>query len=152
GATPGSAVGSTTTSTETSTQTPGTATGSGGDLEASWERLLATGQGIPPGMSPFLRAARARSLGHGVLEVALPAGPGLERLQEPVIRRGLADAVTAVAGREVELRVSEGDASRDRSENRISPETVRQDRLRKLLEREPLLERAVEELDLELLD
>ncbi|MDX1568263.1 MAG: hypothetical protein R3223_10720, partial [Longimicrobiales bacterium] len=122
------------------------------DLRASWERLLSTGEGIPPGMSPFLRAARARSLGDGVLEVALPPGPGLERLQEPVIRRGLTDALTSVAGREVELQVAERGADPDRSGKRISPETVRQDRLRHLLEREPLLERAVEELDLELLD
>ena len=35
---------------------------------------------------------------------------------------------------------------------RISQETVREGRLRELVGKEPLLERAVEELDLELLD
>jgi hypothetical protein len=35
---------------------------------------------------------------------------------------------------------------------RITQETVRQDRLRELVAREPVLRRAVEELDLELLD
>jgi hypothetical protein len=36
--------------------------------------------------------------------------------------------------------------------SRVTPETVRQGRLRELLAQEPLLERAVEELDLELLE
>jgi len=123
-----------------------------GDLEDGWARLLATGEGVPAGLLPFLRAARARSLGGNVIQVSLPTGPGLDRLEEPVVRRGLADAITAVAGREVELRVVEREGDAERSGTRISPETVRQDRLRHLLAREPLLERAVEELDLELLD
>lgn len=93
-----------------------------------------------------------RAAGADVLEVAVPPGPGLDRMAEPVVKRGLSDALAAAVGREVEIRVVESDVGRKRGVERISPETVREDRLQNLLDREPLLERAVQELDLELMD
>jgi hypothetical protein len=44
-----------------------------------------------------------------------------------------------------------GDGAPARSE-RISPETVQKDRMKGLIKREPRLQHAVDELDLELLD
>ena len=123
-----------------------------GSLADAWRRLLASGEGVPAGLLPFLRAATVSAPQEGVLEVALPDGPGLDRLREPVTRRRLEDAVGALVEGEPELRVAEAGGGGETGGERITPDTVRRDRLRRLLEREPLLGRAVEELDLELLD
>ncbi|NIP60031.1 MAG: DNA polymerase III subunit gamma/tau [Gemmatimonadetes bacterium] len=126
------------------------------DPEDAWRTVLDAGDGVPQGMLAFLRAARVRAVDDGILEVAVPAGPALDRLQDPSTRRELAEALGRVMGGAPEIRVSrleEGDRDgRSGTTHRISPEAVREDRLKALLEREPLLGRAVEELDLELLE
>ena len=48
--------------------------------------------------------------------------------------------------------VKEAGGTPGQAAERISPGTVRSDRLKALMEREPLLEKAVKELDLELLE
>jgi len=122
----------------------------------AWRKVLDAGEGVPPGMLAFLRAARVRAVDDGVLEVAVPAGPALDRLQDPSTRRELAEALGRVVGEAPEIRVTrleEGERDvRSGTAGRISPEAVREDRLKALVEREPLLGRAVEELDLELLE
>jgi hypothetical protein len=118
----------------------------------AWARLMDEGQGIPPGMRPFLRAAVVDLADDGALVVELPDGPGLERLREQTALRTIQNALETLMGDRPEIVVrASGGTSAEKLE-RITPQTVRSDRLRELIQREPLLQHAVEELDLELLD
>ena len=104
-------------------------------------------------MRPFLRAATvAHSEAEGVVVIELPAGPGLERLEDPSARRTLQKALAGLMNEEPEIVVRASGDGTPRRRGRISPEAVRNDRMKGLIKREPLLQRAVEELDLELLD
>ena len=137
----------------------GSETGEGGGSASvvasateAWARLMAEGKGIPPGMRPFLRAAIVGLGEDGALVVELPDGPGLERLREQMALRTIQNALEVLMGERPEIVVrATSEASSEKLE-RITPETVRSDRLRELIQREPLLQHAVEELDLELLD
>jgi len=123
-------------------------------LRRAWARLLESGKGVPRGMLPFLRAAEVRVPEEGVLEVALPEGPALERLSEASTLRTLQDALGSHGDAPARLRISRGEDSGagGGGRERITPETLQRERVQKLLEREPLLEQAVEELDLEFLE
>jgi DNA polymerase-3 subunit gamma/tau len=117
-----------------------------GGLAASWSAVLRAGT-LPPGVGVSLRAASVEDAGPGKLRLSLPPGPALERLQsDGVVRRSVVDAVGTALGRTVELEITEHEAGE------VGPDTVRKGRLRDLVAQEPGLERAVEELDLELLD
>jgi hypothetical protein len=119
----------------------------------AWALLVREGAGIPSGLRPFLRAATvSESKAEGVVVIELPAGPGLERLEDPSARRALQEALGALMNAESEIvfRAS-GDGTPQRRE-RISPEAVQKDRMKGLIKREPRLQHAVDELDLELLD
>ena len=88
--------------------------------------------------------------------IELPVGPGLERLEDPSAKRALQEALGRLMNSEPEivLRAS-GDGVPDGAlpqPERISPEMVRKDRMKGLIKREPRLQSAVDELDLELLD
>ena len=128
---------------------------SSGALTAAdaWDLLVEQGTGVPSGMRPFLRAATvAHSEAEGVVVIELPAGPGLERLEDPSARRTLQKALAGLMNEEPEIVVRASGDGTPRRRGRISPEAVRNDRMKGLIKREPLLQRAVEELDLELLD
>lgn len=119
------------------------------DAAVAWERMLRAG-GAPPGMGPLLLAASVRQGSDDVVHVRVPPGPALDRLREAAILRHLSDSLATHLGHPVLIVV-------DREENasepvRVTQETVKQDRLRELVKREPVVRRAVEELDLELLD
>jgi DNA polymerase-3 subunit gamma/tau len=122
------------------------------DLATAWASMLESGRGVPPGFSPLLRAAAVSEGEGGRIEVLLPEGPALERLQDSPTLRQVAGALGATLGREVELDVRASGPQGGVGHGRITQESVRRGRLRELVEREPLLERAVEELDLELLE
>jgi len=132
---------------------PGEGPGDGAaDPVAAWRELVASGEGLPPGVSPFLMGARAKRV-EGGLEVAVSPGPALERLRNPETREAVREALRARTGRTegltfVELE-AEGTADGD---SRISSQLVRKGRLDDLLEREPGLKAAVEALDLEFMD
>jgi len=101
-------------------------------------------------MGPLLLAASVRQGSDDVVHVRVPPGPALDRLREAAILRHLSDSLATHLGHPVLIVV-------DREENasepvRVTQETVKQDRLRELVKREPVVRRAVEELDLELLD
>ena len=119
----------------------------------AWGLLVEEGAGVPSGMRPFLRAATvSHSEAEGVVVIELPAGPGLERLEDPAARRTLQKALGGLMNTEPEIVVrASGDDAAPRRE-RISPEAVRKDRMKGLIQREPRLQHAVDELDLELLD
>ena len=123
-------------------------------LEATeaWNHLMTDGKGIPRGMRPFLQAATVHSDGAGVVVIEIPEGPGLERLEDPVARKTIRDALGAMMIAPPEIVVRPSRASASIKQQRISPEAVRTDRLRELMQREPGLKNAVDELDLELLD
>ncbi len=120
------------------------------DGVAAWRSVLDSGS-LPKGMTPLLRAAVVREEAEAVI-VELPDGPAVERLADPVSQRVVLEALEARMGREPKLvvrvkkEISEGEGGR------ITSEKVKADRVRSLVEREPLLERAVEELDLELME
>ena len=119
---------------------------------AAWARLMEEGGGIPPGMRPFLRGAAVELRDDGALVIELPEGPGLERLRESPSLRTLQNALESLLGERPEIVVLATGGAPSTKLERITTETVRDDRLRELIQREPLLQRAVEELDLELLD
>lgn len=120
-------------------------------LEAAWARVLDEPRNLPRGVVPFLRAATVGFPGEGTIHVSVVPGPGLERLHDPVVLRGLKDAIAAQTGVDPELRVV-AEAPENGPPDRITEETVRDGRLRELVEGEPTLGEAVKELDLELLD
>lgn len=120
----------------------------------AWSRVVETGDGLPPGLTPFLKTATVSEI-QGGLDLRLPPGPGLERMEKPTVRAAVAAALGSLVGRAPELRVgAEGDlpeASADKPD-RVTQTTVRDGQMKELLDREPLLGPAVEALDLELLD
>jgi DNA polymerase-3 subunit gamma/tau len=120
------------------------------DIDEAWRRWLDGGRGVPPGLSAFLRSARVRELEGGAVEVSPPPGPALERLGDATVLDAIGEGLAPYLGRKPELRVegSPGEATT----RRISQDEVRADTLKALYRKEPRLERAVEELDLELMD
>lgn len=118
----------------------------------AWSSLMEKGEGLPPGMRPFLKAAVVSLSEDGALIVELPEGPGLERLREQTELRTIQSALAALIGETPKIVVRSMNGASSNTSERITPETVRGDRLRELIQREPLLQRAVEELDLEVLD
>jgi DNA polymerase III subunit gamma/tau len=120
------------------------------DLLEAWNELLDDQTGIPPGLGTLLRGGEARVEEPGNLVLGLPPGPALERLRDPGVLGSLEDALARHWTGEPSIRIqAEGDPDAD---NRISAGEVRAGRLQDLLEKEPGLRPAVEELDLELLD
>ncbi len=122
------------------------------DPTDAWAQLMQEGRGLPPGMGPFLKAAVVELGEDGALVVGLPEGPGLERLREATELRMIQNALETLMGGRPEIVVRATGGTSSEKMERITPETVRGDRLRELIQREPLLQHAVEELDLELLD
>ncbi len=117
----------------------------------AWTALLSDRAHLPEGLGPFLRAGRVEETPEGLL-LQLPAGPGLDRLRDASVRKRLEAALGKHLGRSLPLAIEEMGAGAGSAGGRIDQGTVREDRLRDLLEREPTLGAAVEELDLEILD
>lgn len=115
----------------------------------AWTRWLSSGRGVPRGLTAFLRSASVRE-SEGALDIVPPPGPALERLRDASLLRDISGALEPWLGRSVSVRVVEpGEAE---PAQRISQEEVRADTLKSLYRKEPRLERAVEELDLELME
>jgi hypothetical protein len=100
---------------------------------------------------PFLRAAQVDFPGEREVKISVPPGPGLERLQESSVQQSLREALARHFPQEVELTVRPL-APVGGPEGRITEEKVRRGRLQALVDKEPTLGEAVQELDLELLD
>ncbi|MGI9626388.1 MAG: DNA polymerase III subunit gamma/tau [Longimicrobiales bacterium] len=122
-----------------------------GNLLKAWSALLADPAQLPAGLRPFLHAAKVEEVDAG-LRLSLPEGPARERLREVTAFRALKDGLALHSGLDsVEIQLEDlggGDAGGAR----VSEETVRATRLEELIKKEPLLEKAVEEFDLELMD
>lgn len=120
----------------------------------AWKQVVESGDGLPPGLTPFLKSASVSET-EGGLEVRLPPGPGLERMEKPTVRAAVAAALGSLVGRAPKLSVrAEGESPQAAvpMPDRVTQTTVRDGRMKELLDREPLLGPAVEALDLELLD
>ena len=124
------------------------------DLAGAWAWLIETSTGVPSGMHPFLAHARPSIEGDAVhLALPAPAAERLERGHEEL--RGLEKALGGAMGRTVAIRIHTATApvaEGDSAVGRVSRDTVRETRLRELIKQEPAIARAVEELDLELLE
>jgi DNA polymerase-3 subunit gamma/tau len=124
--------------------------GPSGSAAEAWTRWLDGGRGIPPGLSAFLHSAEVHEREDGALEVCPPPGPALERLTEAATLDAIREGIAPYLGRPPAVIVTVPPV--DAPDRRIGREEVRADTLRALYRKEPRLERAVEELDLELMD
>ena len=132
----------------------GAASGQGpGDALRS---VLQHRRGLPHGLSILLASASLEEEGADTFGLRLPPGPGLERLSgDPTAKQALEAALGAELGRAIhlEVRSSAADARGDhRASERLTPERVRSEQLSRMTASEPLLDRAVRELDLELME
>ncbi|HEX8906026.1 MAG TPA: hypothetical protein VF771_14355, partial [Longimicrobiaceae bacterium] len=125
----------------------------GARLRRAWQGVLADGDGLPPGMGMVLRAAQLSAEGRTV-RLALPAGsPAAERLSHSAAKHALEQALGRRLGGRVSLELATGAATAiDPKQNRITAASARQDKLRRLMEGEPVLSAAVQAWDLELVD
>ena len=125
------------------------------DLASAWKALMedkARVRAVAPGLWTFLKAARPREA-DGVL--LLEVQPGLEaaRWRNQQVLRGLEEALALHAGRDsAKISVVERPGSERGGDGRVTPETVRETRLQELVRQAPQLERAIEELELDLVD
>ncbi|MBI4546303.1 MAG: DNA polymerase III subunit gamma/tau [Gemmatimonadetes bacterium] len=119
--------------------------------EAALHAVLEQGQGLPRGLALLLKAARVVGADARSVTLALPAGPGAERLSDdPAARQALEQGMAQQLGRGIQLEIrQEGGAPQP---SPLPPAGVRDQQLTRLTRDEPLLGRAVEEWDLELLE
>jgi len=125
----------------------------GARLRRAWQGILQDGDGLPPGVGLMLRAAQLSPEGRTV-RMSVPAGsPAMERLSSSTARSALEQALARRLGGRVTLELAAGGATAvDPRQNRITAASARQDRLRRLMEGEPVLSAAVQAWDLELVD
>ncbi len=118
-------------------------------LDQAWGWLTAGPGRIGGGLGTLLAGARVSEpeSAHVRVEIGPPA---LDRLHEPEVHASLEAAVSKGLGRSVRVSIvppGGGDGGA-----RMTQEDVQKGRLRELIREEPLLEVAVQELDLELLE
>ena len=139
----------------------------GGALDAVWNTVLRDRKRVQRALSFLLRtSARLTETGQG-LSLVVAAGPASDELRDAASRRALLDALALHSGREsgeISIEIDEGDRSDGESApggragppgsatGRITRDSVQESRLNELVKRAPELERAVVELDLELVD
>jgi hypothetical protein len=121
------------------------------DVEEAWMRWLESGNNIPLGLSGFLKSAKVRELSDGRLEVTILPGPGARKIKEPGVMLEISKGVASYLKRAPDIVIADIKTEPLNTE-RITEKSVREDTLRELLQQEPRLGRAVEELDLELMD
>jgi hypothetical protein len=117
----------------------------------AWQRWLDDGRTVPRGLANFLRSAEVREGEDGTLTLAPLAGPAVERLADREVMNEIRTGLTPYLGRPPVVVLQRPDEGPDKPA-RVSPEEVREDTLKALFRQEPRLERAVEELDLELME
>ena len=124
----------------------------GTDPVAAFKNLRRQGRGILPGGLPFLlRGARVEEAGERRLRVTLPHGISLDDLPRSSVS-SLKEALASPLGYRPHIDIVEGRETGPSSPRTVTQEQARRERLHAMVKREPLLARAVEEFDLELLD
>jgi DNA polymerase-3 subunit gamma/tau len=116
-----------------------------------WARWLEAASTVPAGLGPFLRSAAVTEGADGSIEVSMPAGPAVERLGRAAVIDQMRSGLTPYLGRAPVLVIRTREEPKVGA-GRLTEEAVREDTLRALYRQEPRLRRAVEELDLELMD
>jgi len=125
----------------------------GARLRRAWNGMLQEGDGLPPGTGFILRAAQLEAAGRTVRLTFPPGSPALERLSQPAARHAVEQALARRLGGVVKLDLATGASSAiDPAQGRFTAESVRRDRLKRMMEGEPLLAAAVQAWDLELVD
>ena len=135
--------------------------------DAVWDAVLSDRERIGRGLSFLLRgSARLTESGRG-FSVVVAAGPASDELRDPLRQRALRDALALHSGRDsadISIEIDEGDRSEragapDGTAGRASApagsvrrDRVEESRLNELVRQAPQLEKAVIELDLELVD
>jgi len=119
-------------------------------LAQAWPRWLESGSGVPPGLAAFLRSATVREV-DGAVEVAPLPGPAAERLSDAGVLGEIGEGLAPYLGRRPSVHLVLP-RTEDPPSARISQDEVRADTLKSLYRKEPRLKRAVEELDLELME
>ena len=119
--------------------------------EAAWRSWLEAGSGVPRGLGSFLRSATVSEDADGRVHISDVAVPALDRLVEPAVQQAIRDGLAAHLGRVPEL-VVDAPGSAPAKAARTTEAEVRDHALKALYRREPRLQRAVEELDLELME
>jgi DNA polymerase III gamma/tau subunit len=126
------------------------------DVTSAWRDLLDSRTGIPQGMSIFLKAAQISEPQAGSVVIDVPKGLAFEKLSSDATARvAIQKALTEKLGREVRLEVrAEGSdaAAPATSPKRFTPEQVKSDKLARMAREEPVLGKAVEEWNLELME
>jgi DNA polymerase-3 subunit gamma/tau len=124
-----------------------------GTLAEAWGRWLDGGLGVPRGLLAFLRSATVREV-EGTVEISPPPGPAVDRLGETAVQEEIRVGLTPYTGRSLRVRVVPAgpEEAAPVPARRIGRAEVRADTLKALIRKEPRLERAVEELDLELME
>ncbi len=120
------------------------------DIRQAWNLWVDSARGVPVGLGPFLHSASV-SEDEGALVITPLPGPAVERLRQPTVIEAIREGMTPFLGRRPVLRV-EMPQSTQASPERVTREEVHADTLKALYRQEPRLERAVEELDLELME
>lgn len=119
----------------------------------AWRALVEEGSAVAGGLKSFLRLAELEAVGEAEFRVVLPAGsPAMERLEQAAVRRPIEEALSARVGRPVTVHFVAGAAQTASGPPRITAESARRDRLKRLVEADPTLAAAVEAWDLELVD
>ncbi len=124
------------------------------DAETALRELVAERR-VPGGLGIFLKAATLAQPAPDRITLAVPDGPGLERLADPAARAALEAALSDRLGRALRVDVrpaGDAEAGPATPPPRLTPERVRGEKLARLTREQPTLERAVEEWDLELLE
>ena len=120
-------------------------------LADGWASLLRDGPSLPRGLAGILRGQKAREEGDTlVLEVESALA---EKIGDTSIRRKLEEGLALHARREsARIVVTSEPVDGSRKVERVTTAAVRRGRLQDLIERAPVIDRAVRELDLELVD
>jgi len=121
------------------------------DPVEAWNWWLDDGADLPKGLSAFLRTAQVRADAPGRLSILPLPGPAQERLAEATVIRHIRDGLSRYMDPGPELAI-ERPLGEEAPASRVTLDEVRSDTLKALFRQEPRLERAVEELDLELMD
>jgi DNA polymerase-3 subunit gamma/tau len=118
---------------------------------AAWRAWLDAGKTVPRGLGAFLRSAFVSEAEDGRVRVAGLAEPAAERLRDPITLQAVRDGLAPYLGRRADL-VIEAPGTPAGPPPRITEAEAREGALRALLREEPRLRKAVEELDLELME
>lgn len=121
-------------------------------LAVAWGKVVATRGILPAGLGAFLQGASVAER-EGRLEVAVPPGMGLDRLQDPLVRRSLHEALALHSGRDsVEVTFKAGNGAEGSSDSANVGDLAVDPRLQEAIEQTPALKAAVDQLDLEIAD